>query len=291
MDKVDKAISRLREAALMSDRLYHQPLVICYSGGKDSEVLLYLAKAAKIRFEVQHSHTTADAPETVRHVRSVFHALECNGVKATIEYPYYKGQRVSMWSLIPQKRMPPTRLARYCCDVLKESGGKGRFISTGVRWAESTSRKAKRGKLEVVTRNISKKLILNNDNDEDRRLFESCKLKGKRVVNPIIDWTDTDIWDYIEAERLCLNPIYKCGFSRVGCVGCPMAGRKRVVEFARYPAYRQMYISAFDRMLKERTRAGLPNPNWSSGFDVYHWWMEDGVLPGQVDLLEEYNGK
>lgn len=291
MDKVDKAISRLREAALMSDRLYHQPLVICYSGGKDSEVLLHLAKAAKIPFEVQHSHTTADAPETVRHVRSVFHALECNGVKATIEYPYYKGQRVSMWSLIPQKRMPPTRLTRYCCDVLKEHGGKGRFIATGVRWAESTSRKTMRGKLEVLTRNISKKLILNNDNDEDRRLFESCKLKGKRVVNPIIDWTDTDIWDCIEAERLCLNPIYKCGFSRVGCVGCPMAGRKRVVGFARYPAYRQMYISAFDRMLDARSQAGLPNTNWSSGLDVYHWWVEDGVLPGQVDLLEEYDGR
>ena len=34
----------------------------------------------------------------------------------------------------------------------------------------------------------SKKIILNNDNDEQRMLFESCTLKGKRICNPIVDW-------------------------------------------------------------------------------------------------------
>ena len=54
------------------------------------------------------------------------------------------GSRVTMWNLIPRKLIPPTRLVRYCCAELKEGGGKGRFIATGVRWAESAARRKNR---------------------------------------------------------------------------------------------------------------------------------------------------
>lgn len=125
----------------MSLAYYKQPLVITTSGGKDSDVCLKLAENAGIPYEVQHNHTTADAPETVRHVRETFRRLEEKGVLCTVNWPTYKGEPVTMWSLIPQKLMPPTRLVRYCCSVLKERGGSGRFISTGIRWDESSSRK------------------------------------------------------------------------------------------------------------------------------------------------------
>lgn len=127
MDKIQKAIKRLQLAAQMSEEYYEQPLIITTSGGKDSDVCLHLAEVAKISYEVQHSHTTADAPETVRHVRETFRRLEEKGVKCTINWPTYKGQPVTMWSLIPQKLMPPTRIVRYCCDVLKERGGENRI--------------------------------------------------------------------------------------------------------------------------------------------------------------------
>jgi phosphoadenosine phosphosulfate reductase len=104
----------------------------------------------------------------------------------------YLGQRTSMWDLIPQTRMPPTRLVRYCCNVLKEHGGTGRFITTGVRWAESTARKNNRGAFERSHRNKEKRIII-NDNDPDRLLFENCSIKAKRVCNPIIDWEDEDV--------------------------------------------------------------------------------------------------
>lgn len=277
---------RLQEASKMSFTLYGLPLVITISGGKDSSVCIELAKRAGIPFEVMHNHTTADAPETVYFVRSDFKKIEAQGIKCVITYPMYKGKRTSMWDLIPQELMPPTRIVRYCCKILKERGGNNRFIVTGVRWAESARRANNRGVLEVIYRDKEKRIILNNDNDESRRLFETCALKGKRVCNPIIDWSDVDVWDYIQSEHIVVNPLYQEGFTRVGCIGCPMAGTKgRQFEFARYPKFRDMYIRAFDKMMEERIRRNRMQGTWrigTTGRDIYHWWMEDGVLPGQL---------
>lgn len=85
MDLEQTAIERLKMASEMSFRLYKQPLVVTYSGGKDSDVLLHLAEASGIPFEVLHSLTTADAPETVWHVRDTFRRLELANVKCTID--------------------------------------------------------------------------------------------------------------------------------------------------------------------------------------------------------------
>lgn len=288
-DLEQTAIERLRLASDMSLRLFRSPLVITYSGGKDSDVLLHLAEASGIPFEVLHSLTTADAPETMRHVYDTFRRLEEKGVKCTVDkHVKPDGSRVTMWNLIPRKLMPPTRVVRYCCAELKKGGEKGRFIATGVRWAESTARK-RRGGLEVLTSKPQNKLILSNDNDEDRRLFETCQLKGKRVVNPIVDWQTADIWDYAGAEKISMNPLYCEGFHRVGCVGCPMASKTRAMEFARYPRIKAAYIRAFYRMLDKRIALGKDTHSWRSGVDVFHWWMEDGVLPGQevLDGFEE----
>lgn len=205
MDLEQKAIERMQKASEISMKLFGQPLVVTYSGGKDSDVILQIAKNAKVPFEVLHNHTTADAPETVYHIRNVFRELELEGIKCTIDKPVYKGKRTSMWNLIPQKLMPPTRLVRYCCAVLKEKGGTGRFIATGVRWDESVARKNNRGTMEVIHRDREKRLILQDDNDEARRTFETCKLKGKRVVNPIVEWKTDDVEFLFEhgADTIC----------------------------------------------------------------------------------------
>lgn len=287
MDKEQMAIKRLQEASELSLFYYEKPLVITTSGGKDSDVCLQLAINAGIPFEVQHNHTTADAPETVYHVRETFKRLEEKGIKCTINWPTYKGERVSMWTLIPQKLIPPTRLVRYCCSILKEKGGAGRFIATGVRWAESASRRKNRSAYENFNSNKKDKMLL-SDNDEKRMLFENCRLKGKRVVNPIIDWEDSDVWDYVTDQKICLNCLYYEGFHRVGCVGCPMArkaGRER--EFLRWPAFKRNYISAFEKMVFERKRKEAKT-EWETGIDVFNWWMEYAdYLPGQIDILEE----
>lgn len=287
MDIEQIAIKRLQTAAEMSIQYYQKPLMITYSGGKDSDVCVELAKRSNIDFEVVNSHTTADAPETVRHIRSKFKELELQGIKCTILYPYYKGKRTSMWDLIVQKLMPPTRLVRYCCAVLKETAGNNRAIVTGVRRAESTKRGG-RGVYETITPAVKDRIILNNDNDDRRQLIERCQIKGEIVTNPIIDWQDRDVWDYLADCKVKANPLYQCGFNRVGCIGCPVVGKVRWHGFAKYPAYANMYKRAFAKMLTHR-EAQEKKTVWQSAEEVFAWWMEDKNITGQLKFedLEE----
>lgn len=283
------AIERLKADSEMSLQHYEKPLVVCISGGKDSSVITELAIRAGIPVEFMHNHTTADAPETVRFVLSEFKRLEELGYQCTLNMPTYKGKRVSMWSLIPQKLMPPTRLARYCCVVLKENGGAGRFIATGVRWEESESRKISRGIYEKNGKKDSR-IILNNDNDDHRMLFENCRLKAKRTVNPIIDWGNKDVWDFLSDAKKPLNPCYAEGFCRVGCVGCPQAGKAgRELQFARWPKYKNLYLLAFKNLLDERDSRGMYT-SWQTPEDVFNWWMEYDILPGQMEM-EDFMGE
>ena len=286
MDLEQKAIKRIQTASEMSLAHYGKPLVCTYSGGKDSEVMLELFRRGGIPFEVHNSHTTADAPQTVRHIREVFHKLENEGVKCEIEYPTYKGKPTRMWKLIPEKKMPPTRMVRYCCQILKETGCNNRYIATGVRWAESNKRKErtqfeKIGKTKKDKVAFSDEVMLMNDNEEKRRISELCMQKNKMVVNPIIDWRDSDIWEYIRSEKLRVCELYNMGYNRVGCIGCPMAGKRRWKEFADFPKYKKLYIHAFDRMVKIN-----PKYSWQTGEHVFRWWMEDENVEGQMELSE-----
>ena len=104
--------------------------------------------------------------------------------------------------------------------------------------------------------------------------------------------------DYRLADRIHLGllrsrkdlyeSLYACGEDRVGCINCPMAGKHRKVQLARYPGYRDAYIRAYGRMIEERRSRGLPC-DWQTGEDVLHWSLEDGVLPGQmvIEGMEE----
>jgi phosphoadenosine phosphosulfate reductase len=84
-----------------------------------------------------------------------------------------------------------------------------------------------------------------------------------------------------------VNPLYKEGWCRVGCVGCPMAGQNgRLEEFKRWPKYKDLYLLAFKNLLDERAARGM-YVSWQTPEDVYNWWMEYDVLPGQIDWFEE----
>lgn len=293
-DKEQKAIQRIKMASEMSLHHYGKPLVCTYSGGKDSDVMLELFCRSGIPFEVHNSHTTADAPQTVRHIRETFRNLELHGIKCEIEMPMYKGERTSMWKLIPQKLMPPTHLVRYCCSILKETGCRNRYIATGVRWDESASRKH-RGEFEKIGKNKREsenfsEIMLMNDNDSRRRMTELCMQKNKMVVNPIIDWSHQEIWEYIHAENIKTCELYECGYDRVGCIGCPMAGKRRWKEFADFPQYKKLYLHAFERMLDERKRRGKDS-KWKTAEEVFLWWMEDDNIPGQMSIDDYLGGE
>ena len=141
-EKIEESKRALRLASDMSKEYYGKPLIVTYSGGKDSDVMLHLAETTlkADEFEVLNSHTTVDAPETVYHIREVFERLKSKGIETRIDYHIKDGKPVTMWNLIPSKGIPPTRLQRYCCQVLKESGTPNRLACLGVREAESTKR-------------------------------------------------------------------------------------------------------------------------------------------------------
>lgn len=281
-DKYDLAIERLQMGAKMALEMYGEPLSIGYSGGKDSQVLIDLALKSGIDFQAHHNLTTVDAPDTIRAVRETFAMLEDKGIKATINHP-----PLTMWQLIVKNMTPPTRLIRYCCAELKERNVGG-FIATGVRREESVKRRD-RGTAVVMAKNkaeresLNDEVFLTNDNSEKRRMMERCIPKNTMCVNPIIDWSDAEVCDYYFNECDIHNPLYSEGFTRVGCVGCPMAPIKQVTrEFAKYPMFKRAYIRAFDKMVQRRIESGLRLfDGWETGEGVYHWWIEDGVMPYQ----------
>lgn len=293
MDLEQRSIDRIKLAALMSERYYDAPLVCTYSGGKDSDVILELFKRSGVDFTVTSCHTTVDAPQTVYHIREKFKELENQGIKATITYPVFKGKRTSMWELIEQKGAP-TRMRRWCCKIFKETSTPNRMVATGVRWEESAQRSS-RNEYEALGKTIKERksatyedIILVNDNVNKRQIIERCELKGAVVANPIIDWKNKDIWEFIRSEKIKYNPLYDMGYSRVGCIGCPMAGFSgRCKEFSDFPKYRDNYIKAFDRFLKRKEAEGNQFTLFKTAQEMFDWWMEYPKMQGQISLFEE----
>lgn len=244
IDKQQKAIDRIK-AFEPPDGYY-----LAFSGGKDSQCIYHLAKESGVKFESHFHMTSVDPPEVIYFVRE--------------HYPDVIMDRPpeSMWRLIERKKIPPTRKIRYCCGVYKERGGIGRTVITGVRWDESYRRKKTRSMLELNAYSKSR-IMLNNDNDEARRLFETCQMKGKHVLNPIIDWLNEDVWEYLNNNGIPHCCLYDEGFNRIGCIGCPMSGKQGMLrEFARWPKYYEAYMRAFSRMLEARKASNLDCMFW-----------------------------
>ena len=217
--------------------------------------------------------------------------------------PRYKGEPISMWKLIEIKSMPPTRLARYCCTVLKETSIPNSVIAVGVREDESLGR---RGRNDFSTRGKTK-------NDAEYRstahtfamfqldkfggeaayqceIIKNCKKNKDLISNPIYWFTESDIWEYVKKFNISMNPLYSKGYKRVGCIGCPLGGSKSMVkEFQDYPKYKLNYIKAFERMQKLNEKKGINNKySMSNGEEWLEWWI--GNNPKQVridDILED----
>ena len=301
-EKVKKSIERLKLFE-PEDGYY-----LAFSGGKDSVTCKALMDMAGVKYDATYRVTSVDPQELVRFVKDLHPDVRREVPRYPEEYRNEKlaGKPITMWNLIPRKLMPPTRLVRYCCEELKESGGEGRMTVTGVRWAESRNRQGNQGVVTIMSRSVHKELdgntdfrptrqggvMLMNDNDENRKLVEFCYRRHKTTLNPIIDWTDAEIWQFIRQEKIPYCCLYDEGFHRLGCIGCPMATRRgRSIEFARWPKYLTAYLHAFERMIREREKRRKLDGTWRMGTDpmeIFHWWMQDGVLPGQF-VMEEFN--
>lgn len=224
---IDRAIKRIQ--TFCPQEGYY----LCCSFGKDSIVLLELAKMAGVKFDSHFHRSTVDPPELIRFGKEKY-------PEVAIEKP-----PISMFKLILENGCPPIRRTRYCCRVFKEEKGIGRIVMTGIRANES-------------------------ENRQGRKVVESCRNNASIIVNPLIDWHESEVWDFIHSYGIPYSCLYDEGFSRLGCIMCPNAYYKtRLKEAARWPRFFAAYMGCFEQLAADENRT------WKTSEEVMRWWLEE----------------
>lgn len=115
-------------------------------------------------------------------------------------------------------------------------------------------------------------------------LVEACYKWRKMVLNPIIDWSDDEVWEFIKTYDVPYCELYDKGYKRLGCIGCPM-NTAAAAELEAYPKYKQAYLKAFGRMIKARKERGLETV-WETPEEVMNWWLMKKApqLKGQMKM-------
>jgi len=251
------------------------PVEVAYSGGKDSDVILQLAKEAGINYRAIYKNTTIDPPGTIGHVREM-------GVEVL-------RPRMSFLHLVEKKGLP-SRFTRFCCQELKEYKVLNKAI-IGVRKAESRARN-------------------NRYNEPTQCRWYGAKTEKNHVeqILPILDWTDQDVDEYIKERGVKCAPLYYDDDGefhverRLGCMCCPLQSHnKRLAEFKKYPRMVKAYIRAAQKFLDTHpdTRMGKEHKGNAYRFfyrDVFiqskeEWDNVTTSMFGEVDykqFLEDY---
>lgn len=195
------------------------PVEVSYSGGKDSDVILELAKMAGIPYRAIYKNTTIDPPGTIKH---------CKEKGVEVIHP-----KTSFMGLVSKKGIP-TRRARFCCSELKEYKVLDRSIQ-GIRRSESNARKERYKEPEI------------------------CRVYGKdkkvKVYLPLLDWTDEDVARFVAERNIKCHPLYydEQGIfhveRRLGCIGCPMKSDNGKGDFKRYPKMLRALIKSAHKFL------------------------------------------
>ena len=245
--KIDQSIRLLQQVQKAHP---DEVIEIAYSGGKDSDVILQLAKEAGIRYEAIYKNTTIDPPGTIRHAQEM---------GAIIIRP-----KRTFAELI-QKKGAPTRFARFCCSELKEY--KVRDIAVmGVRRSESAKR-AERYSEPTQCR------------------FYGSKKNHVEAIYPILEWTNEDVAEFIADRKIKCAPIYYDADGtfhverRLGCICCPLASKKnRIDEFRKHPGMVRFYLRNL-RIFWETHPNVNTHKNFSSEYEQFAYQVFYQDLP------------
>jgi len=247
---------RLDDVAIERLRSFEPPegYWLACSYGKDSIVCLDLAKRANVKYEAHYSVTTVDPPELIYFGREYYPEVKA-------DHP-----EKSMWRLLLLLRCMPTRFRRWCCEQLKEGGGRGRRVITGIRWAESTAR-------------------------SKRTMVDYCGRTDKWRVNPIIEWSDSDVWSYIRERQLPYCKLYDEGFKRIGCVLCPLKNQtERMKDLVRWPKIAAAWKRGCYRLWESKPTFHEYHPTPEH---MWQWWLSgcpgDDNDPNQLELFSDDN--
>lgn len=242
--KID-ASKRFLHSVIEAYQKTDKGVYLANSGGKDSLVCYTLLKEIGADCPVIHSNTTIDPPGTLSYIREMMPETE-------ILQP-----EESFFQLVTRK-MLPSRLNRYCCQILKESYGIGKNTIEGVRAFESSKRKGR----ELI----------------------SCdtrpEMEGAQHIYPIYEWLDEDVYSFIGMRGLELAPCYHAGMTRLGCVGCPQVSRKgvREFEFKLYPKYYAACKKAITKGMELHPTWKITRYTGSDGEKAMRWWLSGDTM-------------
>lgn len=254
--KIKRSISLLQSVGTG----YAGVIEVAYSGGKDSDVILQLAKEAGVNYEAVYKNTTIDPPGTISHVKEM---------GARIIYP-----ATNFFHLVEKKGFP-SRLRRFCCEILKEYKVRQKSV-VGVRKAESRSRSMRYNEPTMC------------------RYFGSKKPENHvEQIYPILDWTNEDVLEFVSDRSLTLAPVYYDEDGRIdinrrlGCMCCPLQShRKRIESFSKYPNMVKAYIRAGQKFLDSH-----PSAKSNSLYaNAYEWFYRDVFLQNSQEWKDLNSG-
>ena len=259
--KIDRSIHILQKMEHIALKYREFGFIGAFSGGKDSQVIRQLLNMAGVKHIMKYQWTTIDPPEVIRFIREEYPDV-------IIEHP-----NETFWHLCLRYGLLPTQYKRFCCRELKESKDSHCVTVTGVRAAESPKRKI-RQEVEIQTRRRHPDYIrgtLDQFSMYKETHVDCISGKDKLIVNPIIDWREEDVWDFLHYMDLPSCELYDRGYNRVGCLFCPMASRRSLHMMEHdYPKYRQAFIRLIHRIREKRLEKG--------GYDVYQSLTDEEVF-------------
>lgn len=252
-EKIRESVALIRKGEKLA--LMMQPdqgYFVGFSGGKDSQVALELCKMAGVKFRAVYNVTTNDPPANVLFIRKHYPEVE------------FSHPKDNFFRLVEKKGLPTMRF-RYCCEVLKEGGGKGSVVITGVRHDESNMRKQYK---QVMKRGKTKEQSESKDLDEMERLdFQCVNGSDKFMLYPMLEWTELDVWKFIAKYHLPYNPCYDLS-NRIGCMFCPFSSKEQIETYAEtFPKYYERLKQSLQAFLDRKDHFVLTTVD-----EYLDWW-------------------
>ena len=256
--KIEYSIDLIRKSEPLALRL--DPVNGFYntfSGGKDSQVLYYLVKLAGVKHKTHMNLTSVDPPEVIRFVKRNYPDVELIKPK------------MSIYDMAKKKHLVPTRRFRWCCAEFKETSGAGKVTLIGIRKEEST-RRAKREEVSTSIKGKRAEETFDQWSEHEEQMVTCVGGKDKILVSPIIHWTEREVWEFLNSNKIPHCELYDKGFTRIGCICCPMSQtRQKWKEIERWPHVKRNWIKTIQWLIDN----GYLNHNFKDAETGFRWWI------------------